>query len=218
MIIRTDITQGSDEWHNLRLGKITGSSFDKLLGTKSAKDKYCYDKANEIVTRSLPDAASFNNIHMQRGNNFENVARTRYLLETFSVVKEVGIVILDDYLACSPDGLIDDDGLIEIKVPDSNNYFRQVLQISTQGTSAIPNEYYIQMQFNMYVCGRNWCDYVLYNPQHAINNLEIFIYRIPRDDEMQKKIGLVLDESIVTIKQYVNQYFTLCGRGVDVLT
>ncbi len=212
MIIRTDIKQGSNEWHNLRLGKITGSSFSKLLGTPVAKEKYLYDKANEIVTGCLSDAASFNNIHMQRGNDFESVARTRYLLETFSVVKEVGLVIVDDYLACSPDGLIDEDGLIEIKVPDSNNYFRQLLEISSQGKSAVPTDYYIQMQFNMYVCGRSWCDYVLYNPQHAKNGKEIFIYRITRDEEMQKKIGQILDVSIIKIKQYVDQYFALCKR------
>jgi putative phage-type endonuclease len=212
MIIRTDIQQGSDEWHNLRIGKITGSSFSKLLGTAAAKEKYLYDKANEIVTRCKSDGDSFNNVHMQRGSNFESVARTRYLLETFSIVKEVGIVIVDDYLACSPDGLIDEDGLIEIKVPDSNNYFRQLLQISSEGLKVIPNDYYIQMQFNMYVCGRNWCDYVLYNPQHAINDREMFIYRVPRDDEMQKKIGQVLDESIIKIKQYVDQYFVLCKK------
>ena len=96
MIIKTDILQGSDEWHNLRLGKITGSSFSKLLSTPVAKEKYLYDKANEIVTRCKSDGDSFNNVHMQRGSNFESVARTRYLLETFSIVKEVGLVIVDD--------------------------------------------------------------------------------------------------------------------------
>lgn len=210
MIIRTDIKQGSDEWHNLRLGKITGSSFGKLLGTSAAKEKYLYDKANEIVTRSLSDGASFNNIHMQRGDIVESVARTRYLIKTFSVVKEVGIIIIDDYLACSPDGLIDEDGLIEIKGPDSNNYFRQVLQISSEGLKAIPNEYYVQMQFYMYALGRSWCDYVLYNERHEINDMEMFIYRVPRDEEIQKKIGQVVDESVIKIKQYVDQYFTLC--------
>jgi hypothetical protein len=97
-------------------------------------------------------------------------------------------------------------------VPDSNNYFRQLLEISSKGKTAIPNDYYVQMQFNMYVCGRSWCDYVLYNPIHAKNDKEIFIYRVPRDEEIQTKIGQVVDESVIKIKQYVDQYFTLCKK------
>lgn len=199
--IRTDIKQGSDEWYRLRLGKITGSCFSKLLGGNGAKEKYLYDRANEIVTGCRADSDSFTNVHMRRGLDFESEAKSQYIMKTFSFVKEVGLVELGDYTACSPDGLIDEDGIIEIKVPDSNNYFRQMLEISLKGSNAIPHDHYVQMQYYMYVCGREWCDYVLYNPQHVVNNKELFIHRVKREEEMQVNIGNVLDECVIKIKK-----------------
>jgi hypothetical protein len=207
--IRTDINQGSDEWYRLRLGKITGSCFSKLLGGNGAKEKYLYDRANEIVTGCRSDSDNFTNVHMRRGIDFESEAKSQYVMKTFSFVEEVGLMQLGDYVACSPDGLIDEDGLIEIKVPDSNNYFRQMLEISLKGNNAIPHEHYVQMQFYMYVCGREWCDYVLYNPQHVINNKELFIHRVEREEEIQTNIGNVLDECVIKIKKYVEQYYAI---------
>lgn len=210
--IRTDITQGSEEWYRLRLGKITGSCFSKLLGGNGAKEKYLYDRANEIVTGCRSDSDNFTNVHMRRGIDFESEAKSQYVMKTFSSVEEVGLMQLGDYVACSPDGLIDEDGLIEIKVPDSNNYFRQMLEISLKGNNAIPHEHYVQMQFYMYVCGREWCDYVLYNPQHVINNKELFIHRVEREEEIQTNIGNVLDECVIKIKKYVEQYYAISNN------
>ncbi len=207
--ICTDIKQGSDEWYRLRLGKITGSCFSKLLGGNGAKEKYLYDRANEIVTGCRSDSDSFTNVHMRRGLDFEAEAKSLYVIKTFTLVNEVGLIQLGDYVACSPDGLIDEDGLIEIKVPDSNNYFRQMLEISLKGSTAIPHDHYVQMQFYMYVCGREWCDYVLYNPQHVVNNKELFIHRVKREEEIQISIGNVLDECVIKSKKYVEQYYSI---------
>jgi exodeoxyribonuclease (lambda-induced) len=208
-LIRTDISQGSNEWYQERLGKITGSSFHKLLSGNGTKEKYIYDRASEIVTGCRSDSDSFTNIHMQRGHSFEAEARSQYVIKTFTRVTEVGLVELGEYVACSPDGLVDYDGVIEIKVPDSNNYFRQLLEISAKGTQAISNEHYIQMQFNMYVCNRKWCDYILYNPQHAVNNKELFIWRVESEEKMQSRISETIDESIIKIKSYVEQYHNM---------
>ena len=213
MQIRTDIIQGSDEWHRLRLGKITGSCFSKLLGGNGAKEKYLYDRANEIVTGSRCDGDSFTNIHIQRGHEYESAAKLRYTAETFSHIEEVGLVQVGNYIACSPDGLIGNDGMIEIKVPDSNNYFRQILEISSNGADAIPTEHYIQMQFYMYVCGRDWCDYVLFNPKHAVNDRELFIHRVERDHDMQMRIDNVANECILKIKRYTEQYYAISNRS-----
>jgi YqaJ-like viral recombinase domain len=207
--IRTDINQGSDEWYQLRLGKITGSCFSKLLGGNGAKEKYPYDRASEIVTGCRSDSDISKIVHIQRGHGFESEARSLYVIKTFTLVSEVGLIQLGDYVACSPDGLIDEDGIIEIKVPDSNNYFRQMLEISSKGSNAIPHDHYVQMQFYMYVCGRQWCDYVLYNPQHVVNNKELFIHRVEREEEMQSNIGNVLDECVIKIKKYVEQYYAI---------
>ena len=169
MKLHDDIEQKSPEWHNLRLGKITASGFGKLLGTDAVRDKYLYDRAAEIVTGERCDADEvISSVHIDRGNEWESVARDKYITTTFSEVKEVGFIQLDDYAGCSPDGLVGEDGLIEIKVPDSNNYFKYLIEIQNMGISAIPTDHFWQMQFCMYVCDRKWCDYVLYNPKHAV--------------------------------------------------
>lgn len=203
-----NIEQKSPEWHNLRLGKITASTFYKLLGTDVIRDKYLYDRAAEIVTGERCDAdEACGGIHIERGLEYEPVARDRYVTATFSEVKEVGFISLSAYVGCSPDGLVGDDGLIEIKVPDSNNYFRHVIEIQRDGILAVPSEHFWQMQFCIYVTSRAWCDYVLYNPKHAINNKDLFIFRVERDIEAQKRIESILAESITKIKTYVSQYY-----------
>lgn len=207
--IHTDLEQGSDEWHKLRLGKITGSCFHKLLGTKAAQKKYLYDRANEIVTGCKSDGKEYVDIHIQRGWEHESTARTKYITHTFTSVDEVGLVQLGEYIACSPDGLVGEDGMIEIKILDSNNYFGQVIEMSEKGAEAIESKHYIQMQFNLFVCGRQWCDYVLYNPKHDIIGNGLFIHRVERDSVMQARILEAVDECVPIMNEYVNQYHTI---------
>ena len=206
MQVHAELEQGSDEWLELRLGKITASCFYKLLGTKAAREKYLYDRGNEIVTGCKTDGDEYVNLHIQRGWEYENIARNKYIISTFNSVDEVGLVQLGDYIACSPDGLVGEDGMIEIKVPDSNNYFRQVVEISKKGIEAITKEHYMQMQFNLFVCGRQWCDYVLFNPKHAIKGNGLFICRVEYDSIMQKRITEAVDECVPIMNEYVNQY------------
>jgi len=204
--VHADLEQGSDKWHELRLGKITASCFYKLLGTKAAREKYLYDRANEIVTGCKADGEEYLNLHIQRGWEHETVARNKYITSTFTSVKEVGLVQLSDHIACSPDGLVGEDGMIEIKVPDSNNYFRHVIEISKKGVEAIAKEHYMQMQFNLYVCARKWCDYVLFNPKHAVQGNGLFIFRVGYDEVMQARISEAVDECVPIMNEYVNQY------------
>lgn len=209
--IHTDLEQGSDEWHKLRLGKITGSCFHKLLGTKAAREKCLYDRANEIVTGCKSDGEEYVNVHIKRGWGYEPIARAEYIADTFTAVDEVGLVQLGDYIACSPDGLVGDDGVIEIKILDSNNYFRQVIEMSEKGVEAIANEHYIQMQFNLFVCNAQWCDYVLYNPKHAAIGNGLFIRRVEQDSVMQARITQAVDECIPIMNKYVQQYHRIFG-------
>jgi exodeoxyribonuclease (lambda-induced) len=116
---------------------------------------------------------------------------------------------LGDYIACSPDGLVGEDGMIEIKILDSNNYFGQVIEMSEKGAEAIESKHYIQMQFNLFVCGRQWCDYVLYNPKHDIIGNGLFIHRVERDSVMQARILEAVDECIPIMNKYVNQYHNI---------
>jgi len=208
MQIHENIIQGAPEWHDIRLGKLTGSSAAKLFGTPTAREKYLYDRASEIVTGSRCDSdESATSQHMTRGSEFEEIALMKYTVATLNEVQKVGFVQAGEFVGCSPDGLVGDDGMIEIKVPDSNNYFRQILELADKGVQAIPSEYYIQMQFNMFVCDRKWCDYVLYNPKHEGNGKSLFIQRVTRDDSMQERIVSVIDECVAKIKGYTQKYY-----------
>lgn len=208
MKLHEDIEQGTAEWQALRLGKITGSSFAKLMGTAAAKEKYLYDRAAEIVTGSRCDSDECaSSTHMTRGSEFEEVALMKYTVATLNEVQKVGFVQISEFVGCSPDGLVGDEGMIEIKVPDSNNYFRQILELTANGVDVIPKDYYAQMQFNMFVCGRKWCDYVLYNPKHEANGKSLFISRVTRDNNMQGAIASIIEEGIAKIKGYVKAYY-----------
>lgn len=205
------IEQRTPEWEHLRLGKITGSEFYKLVKGNGIKEKYLYTKANEIITGAKSDQDEYVNIHIKRGNEFEKVVRYLYIVKTFNLVEEIGLIQMNDYAACSPDGLVNKDGIIEIKIPDAHNYFKLVLEISEKGINAIPEEHYWQMQFNLFVSNREWCDYVLYNPKHAEINKGIFIYRVEKDVEKQKKISEFLEEAINKIEKYVENYKCIQG-------
>lgn len=204
--IHDKVEQGSDKWHELRLGKITASSFYKALGTKAAREKYLHDKGSEIAIGCKSDGEEFVNMHIRRGWECEPIARSKYIADTFTSVEEVGFIESGDYIACSPDGVIGTDGMIEIKVLDSNNYFRQVVEISEKGIKAIAKEHYIQMQFSLFVSGRQWCDYVLYNPKHDEKGNGLYVKRVERDATMQDRISEAVDECIPIMVGYVERY------------
>ena len=64
----------------------------------------------------------------------------------------------------------------------------------------------MQMQFNLYVCARKWCDYVLFNPKHAVQGNGLFIFRVGYDEVMQARIAEAVDECVPIMNEYVNQY------------
>ncbi|MEZ5813459.1 MAG: YqaJ viral recombinase family protein [Alphaproteobacteria bacterium] len=119
MIIRT-IQQGSDEWHAARCGVVTASNFKAILTKGSGKTRANYMRrlAEEIMTGRVAPP-SFESKAMQRGNDLEPYARNAYQEKTGRRVREVGIAYLDESkrVAASPDGLISDDGGLEIKCP-----------------------------------------------------------------------------------------------------
>jgi len=179
--IHTDLEQGSDEWHKLRLGKITGSCFHKLLGTKTAREKYLYDRANEIVTGCESDGEEYVNVHIKRGWEYEPIARAEYIADTFTAVDEVGLMQLGDYMACSPDGLVGNDAVLEIKCPRPEKFFELV----EKGFEAIDKKYIYQMQLQMKCTNSKQC--------HFFNYLEW------NDEQLTHEIIVTYDESIANL-------------------
>lgn len=191
----SEIIQGSDEWFAARLGKATASNFRKILAkikTGEAADRRNYraQLVGERLTGKKAD--SFTNDSMKWGTENEPFARIAYIAQTGFDVQEIGFVDHPILMAgCSPDGLVLDAGLIEIKCPTLATH------IDTLEAQRMPPEHLPQVQGQMWIANRQWCDFVSYHPELP-EKLQLFITRVQRDDayitELEKEVVLFLSE------------------------
>jgi putative phage-type endonuclease len=204
----SEIIQGSDEWKALRLGKVTASRVaDVVARTKTG---YGASRANymaQLIAERLTGTAaeSYTNAAMQHGTETEPEARAAYEFYQGVTVKEVAFVPHPkiDQAGCSPDGLVGDDGLVEIKCPNTATHLDTLLG------QAVPSKYDAQMQFQMACTGRKWCDFVSYDPRMP-ENMRLFIKRVPRDDkriaELESEIAAFLLEMAVKLSELNSIY------------
>jgi len=178
--------QGSDEWHNLRIGIPTASNFSTIMAKGKGKDpsktrrKYMLQLIGERITGER--AESYSNPHMERGNEMEALAREAYQNATFNDVQQVGFIRTGP-VGYSPDGLVCDNGLVEIKTKLPH------LQIEVLLTGKVPPEHLHQCQGGLWVSQREWIDFVSYWP-----GLPIFIKRLHRDELFIAEIKAAVDE------------------------
>ena len=194
MKIYDNINQGTSEWLSLRAGKFTGSDFHSLLGNSETKKKILYKKAIERLTNTILDEDNITSKDIERGKEEEKNARLLYEMETNQEVQQIGFAELDEWVGCSPDGLTSDNGIIEIKCPKDVIFAQQVI------TDNIKPEYITQMQFNMYVLNKEYCDYVMYN-----RDFKLFIKRIARDNDYIEKIKESIEECKTIVKDNMEQ-------------
>lgn len=204
----TDIIQGSPEWFALRLGKVTASRVADIVA--KTKSGYSASRANymaQLVAERLTGtvAESYTNAAMQHGTETEPEARAAYEFYQGVTVQEVAFVTHPsiDQSGCSPDGLVGDDGLVEIKCPQTAGHLETLLGQS------VPGKYDTQMQFQMACTGRKFCDFVSYDPRMP-ENMRLFIKRVPRDDarikELESEIAAFLLEMAVKLSQLNSLY------------
>ena len=181
--------QRSNEWFQARLGKLTASRFDdivKLDGTLRTGERplnYMNEKIYELLNNKPFEIES--NMAMQWGTDTEQEARLAYEYETFETVEEVGFVTHQGYgyIGCSSDGLVGEDGGIEIKCPyNSGNH------ISTLVNDKMPNRYKAQVQGNIFINELKWMDYVSYDPRMEKETMKIKIIRYERDDSYLRNL------------------------------
>lgn len=175
------IVQGSAEWHQARLGKVTASKVaDVMARTKSGYAATRANYAAQLIIERLTGqpTESFTNDAMRWGTEKEPEARRAYAFRTDNDVAEVGFVdhAVISMAGASPDGLIGDDGLLEIKCPNTATH------LETLQTGAPPAKYVSQMRWQMACTGRQWCDFVSYDPRLP-EDFRIFIARVERDDD-----------------------------------
>jgi putative phage-type endonuclease len=203
-----EIIQGSDEWKQLRLGKVTASRVaDMVARTKSGYGASRANYAAQLIAERLTGqpAESYVNAAMQHGTDTEPEARNAYEFYQGVAVEQVAFVphptIAD--AGCSPDGLVGDDGMVEIKCPNTATHLDTLLGQST------PAKYIDQMQFQMSCCGRQWADFVSYDPRLP-ESMRLFVRRVSRDDnriaELEVEAVLFLKEIDAKIIQLENLY------------
>lgn len=168
-----NLEQGTPEWFAVRKGKMTASHAQAIGNCGKGLDTYIVDLMSEFY--SSGEKEHFSNKHTERGNEQEPVARAVYELETGEDVQEVGFIEQDEFVGVSPDGLVKEDGGLEIKSIQDKDYFRILI-----GEDGPDTKHVWQVQMNLMVTGRKWWDLMYYNPNYQKSNV---IFRIYPDEE-----------------------------------
>lgn len=194
--------QRTDEWFAARLGKVTASRIaDVCARTKTGWGASRKNYLAELVAERLTGARAdgFVSAAMQWGTEMEPEARAAYEFYRDATVASAGFIphptIADS--GASPDGLVGKDGLVEVKCPGTSTH------IDTLLGATVPEKYILQMQWQMACTGRQWCDFVSYDPRLP-ESMRMFCDRVHRDDDQ-----------IVTLESVVIEFLAELQRTVD---
>lgn len=197
-----EFEQGTPEWLQSRAGKVTASRIPDVLakiktGEAAARRDYRAQIVAEILT-GTPQGDTFTNDLMRWGNEQEPYARAAYEIAKNAMVDQVGLVIHPtiELAAASPDGLVDPDGLVEIKCPKTATHLQYILD------GVVPAQYQPQMLWQMACTERQWCDFVSFDPRLP-EDMQLFVKRFDRDETriqaMEDEVRAFLAEVSETI-------------------
>jgi putative phage-type endonuclease len=202
--------QGTPEWIAARLGKVTASRIADMTaktrtGWGASRANYMAELIAERLTRVPAD--QFTNAAMKWGTETEPEARDAYAFYFDYDVAEVGFIDHPQIpmTGASPDGLVGDDGLVELKCPNTATH------IDTLLGDAIPAKYIAQMQWQMACTGRKWCDWVSYDPRLP-GSMQLFVERVQRNDKMIAELEQLVPEFLAEIDQKVCALTERFGR------
>lgn len=197
--------QGTEEWFNARLGRVTASRVQDIVartksGYSAGRDNYLAQIVCERLTGKAPD--TFTNAAMAHGTETEPLARAAYEMARSVLVDEIGFVPHPTLMAgASPDGLVGEDGLIEIKCPQTNTHIETLL------SQKIPAKYLAQMTWQMICTKRKWCDFISFDPRLP-QELQMFVQRYSLDikyaEKLEHEVNLFLIE-VDTVLTQLNQ-------------
>lgn len=184
--------QGSPEWFAARCGSVTASKIvDVIAKIKSGEAASRMNYRAQLVAERLTNvpAESFSNAAMVRGTELEPFARIAYEVHTGIFVEEIGFVTHPTIKrsGASPDGLVNADGLVEIKCPNTATHITYLL------AGEVPPAYKPQMAWQLACTGRKWCDFVSFDPRMP-EDLQLFVVRYEPTSEY-----LAMLESEVTV-------------------
>jgi putative phage-type endonuclease len=195
--------QGSEEWFTIRIGKVTASRVADVIaktktGYSASRDNYMAQLVCERLTNQKGE--SFTNAAMQHGTDTEPLARAAYEAFKDVLVDEVGFVPHPTIkmAGASPDGMVGDDGLLEIKCPNTATHIETLL------SESVPGKYFTQMQFQLSCTGRQWCDFVSFD-NRLPEELQLFVKRVPRDEVFIRLIEAEIVQFIAELDDKINK-------------
>lgn len=192
-----NVEQGSDLWKQIRLGHVTASNMAEVMskgkGSAEAVGRYKY-KVRLVAERMTATAGeSYSNAAMEWGVEQEQFACIAYEAEKNTFLDKTGFWLHPSikWLGVSPDRLVGDDGLVEVKCPNTTTHLGYLFE------QKVPTDYYKQIQCQLWVTGRNWCDFISFDPRLPKRN-QLLIVRVERDEslinEMEAETLRFLDE------------------------
>jgi putative phage-type endonuclease len=203
-----EIVQGTDEWKMLRLGKVTASRIKDIIATTksgyaTSRDKYMTQLLLERITNTVAD--SYINEAMTWGTEQEPFARAKYEGYASTLVEQVAFIDHPTIpmSGASPDGLVMDDGLVELKAPMSHTHLESIL-------GGIDDQYMPQVQWQMAVTERSYTDLCSYDPRFP-EHLQLVVKRIPRDDDYIAKLEKEVIQFLAEVDDKVNKLNQLRG-------
>lgn len=191
--------QGTPEWFEARRNIVTASEFATVMakgrggGESVTRRKYLLTLAGEAITGEVADKWEGNR-HTERGKLLEPEARDAYALIAGVDPEQIGFMRRGG-AGASPDSLIGTDGLLEIKTKLPH------LQIECLEADRLPPEHVAQVQGQLWISGRQWCDFVSYWP-----GLPIFIKRVHRDEDCIAGLSFAVNEFIAELSAIVKKY------------
>jgi len=192
--------QGSPEWLAARAGKVTASRINDVMASKTtaAYRDYRAQIVAEILT-GQPQESGFTNAAMQWGTEQEKFARAEYEMACDWTVDEIGIVLHPtiERGAASPDGLVSTNGLVEIKCPKTATHLQTLVDKKQ------PRQYENQMLWQMACTGREWCDFVSYDPRLP-EDLQLFVHRFDRDDKRIEEIEAAVTQFLSEVNEMID--------------
>jgi len=183
--------QRSEEWFEARRGKITGTVAWRLLGSDAVIKELAIEKYAEAHSTCDLSSRSINSPDVNRGIEEEGGVRARFEMEHNVEISEVGFIKKDDFCGCSPDGLIGEDGGIEIKCPAYKNHLKNMCNF-------IDKTHIAQMQWFMYCTGRSYCYFASYNEDFKI---DLVVRKIEPDQEWLEK----MEKGLAKYKEYLKE-------------
>lgn len=197
------IKQGSDEWKQARLGCVTASRVSDVMaqgksGEAITRQKY---KMQLVAERLAGEAGeSYSNAAMEWGVEQEAFAVMAYEAEADVLTDKTGFWLHSSipFVGVSPDRLVGDSGLVEVKCPNTTTHLGYILE------GVVPTQYVKQVQCQLWVTGREWCDFVSFDPRLPKRN-QLFVVRVSRDDELITKMEAEVQKFLAEVDLLINQ-------------